>query len=147
MTNSVIFYHPPCPAAGTSWYNYIISTLNSPSFCTYIFPSFNIKSPSICHSFPYSSYTFTFFISSTILTTSSSLLLAFFIFSTMSTSGSSITTSSNLQIQLFLINIWFSLSFSIPIFQSSCYNLKLKLRLHLGKDLRVDKKIDWSDKA
>ena len=98
----------------------MISALNSSSFSTYIFPSFNTKSPSICYSLPYNSFTLAFFISFTTLTISSSLSLAFFIFSSIFTSGPFITTSYRLQIQLFLINTWLSLSFSTPIFQSGC---------------------------
>ena len=101
-----------------SWYNWIISALNSLSLGTYIFPSFNTKSPSIFYSFSHNSLTFAFFISLTILTTSSSLPLAFFIFSIISTSSSSITTSCKLQTQLSFINTWFSLSLSISTFQS-----------------------------
>ena len=70
---------------------------NSSSFSMYTFPSFNTNSSSICYSFPHNIFTPTFFISSTTLTTSLSLLLTFFIFSTISTSGSSITTSCKLQ--------------------------------------------------
>ena len=38
------------------------------------------------------------------------------------------------------------LVFKCPII-GKCYDLKLKLRLHLGKDLKVDKRIDWSGKV
>ena len=95
-TSSIIFHLSLCPATGISYYNWIISTLNSSSFGIYTFPFFNINSLSICYSSPHNIFTPTFFISSTTLTTSLSLLLAFFIFSTISTSGSSITTSCKL---------------------------------------------------
>ena len=118
MTNSTIFHWSPFPATGASWCNQIISTLNFSFFGTYTFPSFKTKSSSICHFSPHNIFTSAFFISSTTLTTSSSLFLVFFIFSTISTLGSSITTSYILWIQLTLINTWSLLSFSTPIFQS-----------------------------
>ena len=97
----------------------MISALNSSSFGIYTFPSFSTNSPSIFYSSSCINFTPTFFISSTILTTSSFLPLAFFILSIISTSGPSIITSSNLRSQLSLIIILFSLSLSIPTFQSS----------------------------
>ena len=79
---------------------------------------------------------------STTLTTSLSFLLAIFIFAIISTSGPSITTSAKLQIYFSLINFWFSLSSSTPIFQpgllsspftfpifvsGTCFKVKLNL--------------------
>ena len=104
-TSSTIFHFPLCPTIGTSWCNQMISVLNFLFFSTYNFPSFNTNSPSILHSSLYINFTPTFFISSTILITSLSLLLAFFIFPTISTSGPSIITFSILQSQLSLIII------------------------------------------
>ena len=69
------------------------------SFGIYTFSSFNTKSPSICYSSSLHTFTPTFFISSTTLTTFLFLLLAIFIFSNISTSGSSINTSDKLWIQ------------------------------------------------
>jgi len=83
--------------------NQIISTLNSLSFSIYIFPPFNTKSLSICHSFSHNFLTPTFFISSTTLTTSLFLSLALLIFSTRSTSSS-------------FIKVWLLLSFSVSTF-------------------------------
>ena len=142
MTNSTIFYQPLCPATGTSWCSWIISALNSLSFGIYIFSSFNTNSPSIYYLFTCNSFTLTFFIPSTILTIFLFLLLAFFIFSIISTFGPSIITSYMLQIQLSLINTWFSSSLSTLSFQSDhllslstflifvpgiCFNIKSNL--------------------
>jgi len=71
----------------------------------YIFLSFNIKSPSICYSSPHSTFTSTLFILSTTLTIFLFLPLAIFIFSIISTSSPSITTSDKLQIHCSLISI------------------------------------------
>ena len=73
-------------------------------FSMYIFSFFKTKSPSTCYSSLLNTFTPTFFISSTTLTTSLSLRLAIFIFSNISTSVSSITTLYKLQIQWSLIN-------------------------------------------
>jgi len=70
----------------------------------YIFLSFNIKSPSICYSSPHSTFTFTLFILSTTLTIFLFLPLAI-IFSIISTSSPSITTSDKLQIHCSLISV------------------------------------------
>ena len=71
-----------------------LSILHSLTHTPFLF--FSIKSPSICYSFLLTTFTSTFFISSTTLTISSSLPLALFIFSTISTSSPSITTSCKL---------------------------------------------------
>ena len=96
--------------------------LASYSFVYIYIPSFNTKSPSICHLSPHNNLTPTFFIFSTTLIISSSFSIAFFyffIFSSISTFSPSITTSAKLQIHCSLINVWFSLSFSTLTFQSS----------------------------
>ena len=80
VTNSIVFYLPLCSATSTLWCNWIISILNSSFFSIYTFPSFNTKSPSICYSSPCNTITPAFFIFSTTLTTSLSLLLAFLFF-------------------------------------------------------------------
>jgi len=73
-----------------------LSTLNASPFSTSTFPFFHTKFPFICHSSPLNTFTPTFFISSTTLTTSLSLLLAIFILTNISTSGPSITTFDKL---------------------------------------------------
>ena len=37
VTNSTVFYYPPCPSTGVSWYSPIISALNISSLGTYFF--------------------------------------------------------------------------------------------------------------
>ena len=115
-TNSAVFHFPPYPATSVSWCNQIISALNSSFFGIYTFLSFSTSSPSICHSSSHSIFISTFFISSTTLTNSLSLLLALFIFSIIFTSGLSITTSCKLYKQQFFINTWFLLFFSVSTF-------------------------------
>ena len=96
----------------------MISTLNFSSFSTYILFFFSTNSLSICYSTPLTTFTPAFFIFFTTLITSLFLLLAFFIFSTISISSPPITTSCKLCNQQSLINTWFLLFFSIPTFQS-----------------------------
>ena len=142
VTSSIIFHFYLCPATSILQCNWIISVLNILSFNTYTFFSFNTKSSSICYSSPLNIFTSAFFISSTTLTTSLSLLVAFLIFFTISTSGPSITTLCKLYSQQFLINIWSSMSFYTPTFQSglllspstfpifvpeTCFKMKLDL--------------------
>ena len=80
VTNFVVFYLLLCSVTSILCCSQIISILNSSFFSIYIFSSFNTKSPSICYSSPCNTLTPTIFISSTTLATSSSLLLAIFIF-------------------------------------------------------------------
>ena len=97
---------------------YYSVTSVSLSLDTYTFLSFNTRLSSTCHSSSLNTFTSVFFISSTTLITLSSFSLAFFIFSTISTSGPSTTTSTSSQIHSFFISFLFSLFFSIPTFQS-----------------------------
>ena len=62
-----------CPATSMPWCNWIISTLSTSSLNIQTFPSFSIKSPSICYSSPLSFFISAFFIFSITLTTFSSL--------------------------------------------------------------------------
>ena len=105
VTNSIVFHFPLYSTTGILWYNWIISFLNSSSFGTYTFLSFSTRSPSNCYSSSLNTLIHAFFISSTTLTISSFLPLAFFIFSTIFTFGPSITTLCKLHNQQSLINI------------------------------------------
>jgi len=73
-----------------------LSSLSTPHSLIYNFPFFNTKSLSIYYSLPFNTLTSVFFISSITLTTSLSFSLAIFIFSNISISGPSITTSVKL---------------------------------------------------
>ena len=117
ITNSTVFYCPPCPPTGVSWCSLITSTLNFSSLGTYTFPSFNIKLFSCRHSSSLNIFTLAHFIFSTAFITSLSLTSHFLTLS--SKSIPSIMTSTTLIVftsnHSFFTNVCSLLSFSTPI--------------------------------
>ena len=118
VTNSTVFHCPPCPPTGVSWCSRIISVLNSSSFNTYTFPSFNIRPSFSLYSSSLSIFTPACFISSTVLMTLSSFTFDSLTFFNKSTS--SINTSSTLVLlsHSAFTSVLSSLSLSIPFLQS-----------------------------
>ena len=121
VTSSTVFYCPPCPSTGVSWYSLIISNLNTLSLGIYTFPFLYITLSTSLHSSSLNIFTPACFIFSTVFITSLSFTLNCFTFSSRFTSSMITSTSSVLYTSSYssLINISFLLSLSTPTSQSS----------------------------
>jgi len=126
VTNSTIFYCPPCPSTGVSWCSLIISALNMLFLDIYTFPFLYIILSTSLYSLSLSIFTPACFISSTALTTLSSFTLDYFTFSSKSTPSTITSIFSVLLISSYsgFTSVLFLFSLFTPTSQSG---LLLKL--------------------
>ena len=121
VTNSIVFYCPPYPPTGVSWYSLITSILNNSSLGIYTFSSLSISPLCSLYSSSLNIFAPTFFISSTTLITLLSFASLFLILFNISTPSitTSITSAAFTSNYSFFINICSLLSFLTLTCQSS----------------------------